>query len=152
MGTISENFSFAEFENTQYADLRIANVITSVEVRDNIIELVHNILQPLRAVYGKPLTITSGYRCPELNKRVGGSPTSAHLKGLAADIVPDSCTTQEERRAFISWAIAYLKNNGFKFDQLIEEHNSKGVYWLHIGWKNLKGEQRQQVKINFLKK
>ena len=41
-------------------------------------ELVESILDPLRAAYGKPITVTSGYRCNSLNKAVGGADTSAH--------------------------------------------------------------------------
>lgn len=152
MGTISKNFSFSEFEDTQHTDLRIANTIRSVEVRDNIVELVNNIVQPLRSVWGKPLVISSGYRCPELNERVGGSPTSAHLRGLACDIRPDGYPTRQERMVFIRWAIGWIVESGMPFDQLIDEHDRDGNYWLHIGWKNLKGEQRRQVKLDFLKK
>lgn len=43
-------------------------------------------LEQLRVTYGKPLIITSGYRCPEHNKKVGGAPNSYHLYGKAADI------------------------------------------------------------------
>ncbi len=152
MGNISENFSFREFEHTDYEEFKYQNMINTTEVRDNIIELVEELVQPLRSVWGKPLRISSGYRCAALNAHIRGSATSAHLKGLACDIVPDGNPTKEERIRFIQWAIAYFQNNGFKFDQLIDEHDSKGNYWLHIGWKNLNGEQRQQVKYNFLKK
>lgn len=89
MGTISKNFSYHEFEHSNIAkEERITNVITSVEVRDSIKCLVDNLLQPLRNIVKKPLNISSGYRCPALNShhRVGGSKTSQHVKGEAADI------------------------------------------------------------------
>lgn len=87
MGTISENFSFREFEASEIAKkYGICNVITDWRVRDNIVALVDNILQPLRNAWGKPLTINSGYRCPALNKKVGGVPSSQHVKGQAADV------------------------------------------------------------------
>jgi uncharacterized protein YcbK (DUF882 family) len=53
-------------------------------------ELVKRLLQPLRQVYGKPIRISSGYRCPELNKLVGGAPSSQHVKGEAADCVAEN--------------------------------------------------------------
>lgn len=87
MGTISKNFSYSEFEKSDTANrLHINNAITSFEVRDNIKALVENILQPLRDAWGGPLFINSGYRCLELNKAVGGVPTSQHVLGQAADV------------------------------------------------------------------
>lgn len=90
MGTISRNFSYAEFERTDYADklasMGVRNVINSFFVRDAVRELTLKVLQPLRDLYGKPMTINSGYRCEELNDLVGGVPTSQHRKGEAADI------------------------------------------------------------------
>ena len=86
MGTISKNFSYSEFEKSDTATrLHINNAITSFEVRDNIKALVENVLQPLRDAWGGPIFINSGYRCPELNKAVGGVETSQHTKGEAAD-------------------------------------------------------------------
>ena len=50
--------------------------------------LVNRVLDPLREAWGSPIIVTSGYRCPELNARVGGARTSYHLRGMAADIRP----------------------------------------------------------------
>lgn len=87
MGTISKDFSYSEFEKSDTANrLHINNAITSFEVRDNIKALVENILQPLRDAWGGPLFINSGYRCLELNKAVGGVPTSQHCVGQACDV------------------------------------------------------------------
>ena len=84
---ISKNFRFSEFTKSDVASrYHITNAITSWEVRDNIIALVENILQPLRDAWEKPLFINSGYRCLELNKKVGGVPTSQHVLGQAADV------------------------------------------------------------------
>ena len=90
MGTISKNFSYREFEASNKADEKgICNVITTFEVRDAVKALVDTVLQPLRDAWGKPLHINSGYRCQELNKEVGGMPTSQHVKGEAADVACD---------------------------------------------------------------
>lgn len=87
MGTISKNFSYREFEESETAKARgILNVITSFEVRDAVRELVLTVLQPLRDAWGEPLHINSGYRCLKLNAAVGGAATSQHVKGEAADI------------------------------------------------------------------
>lgn len=87
MGTITKDFSYKEFEASQTAERGgICNVITSFAVRDAVKELAERVLQPLRDRVGHPLRINSGYRCPELNRAVGGVPTSQHVRGEAADI------------------------------------------------------------------
>ena len=90
MGSISKlsrNFDWSEFTKSDTAArLHINNAITSWEVRDNIKALVDDVLQPLRDAWGGPLFINSGYRCLELNKAVGGVPTSQHVLGQGADV------------------------------------------------------------------
>lgn len=87
MGTITKDFSYKEFEDSPTAVRKdICNVITSFAVRDAVKELAEKVLQPLRDKVGHPLRINSGYRCPELNREVGGVQTSQHVKGEAADI------------------------------------------------------------------
>lgn len=84
---LSKNFTWEEFTKSDTAKrLHINNAITTWEVRDNIIALVEDVLQPLRDAWGGPLFINSGYRCLELNKAVGGVPTSQHVLGQAADV------------------------------------------------------------------
>lgn len=93
MGTISKDFSYREFEASATAERKgICNVITSFAVRDAVKELTLTVLQPLRDRVGHPLRINSGYRCPELNRAVGGVPASQHVKGEAADVAAaDPC-------------------------------------------------------------
>lgn len=90
MGTISKDFSYRELEASQTAERGgICNVITTAAVRDAVKELVETVLQPLRDRVGHPLRINSGYRCPVLNRAVGGVATSQHVKGEAADIAAE---------------------------------------------------------------
>ncbi len=90
MGTITKDFSYKEFEASPTAERKgICNVITTAAVRDAVKELTEKVLQPLRDIVGRPLRINSGYRCPELNRAVGGVPTSQHVKGEAADIAAE---------------------------------------------------------------
>ena len=128
-GRISANFTFAEFTKSDTATrLHIQNEITDWDVRDNIKALVEEVLQPLRDSWGGPLFINSGYRCPELNKAVGGVPTSMHCKGMAADV---ACTDP--------YSLAKLiKRMRLDVDQVI-------VYpsFLHISHKR-EGENRGQ--------
>lgn len=133
MGNISKNFSFNEFEASEVAEKKhFCNTITSVRVRDSILALVRNVLQPLRDGWGKPLHINSGYRCPELNAYVGGVATSQHTKGEAADIKAD------DPFALASCAKAL----GIPFDQMILYPTF--VHFSH----RLEGKQRGQVLYN----
>ena len=105
----------------------------------NLESLVLNILDPLRAAWGGAIKVTSGYRSVALNKAVGGSPSSAHRYGYAADIVP------ADRRiaAFKAFCVKWLKDNQVNFDQYIDEVGG-GSEWVHIGIKSPSGNQRRQ--------
>ena len=133
---MSRNFTFAEFEESPTAKAKgIVNVINTFEIRDSIVALVRDVLQPLRDIYGKPMKVNSGYRCPELNAAVGGVATSQHTKGEAADI-----HTGSEAESYRLAKLA--KDAKLPYDQLI-------LYptFVHISHK-LKGEQRQRILYN----
>ena len=133
MGTISKNFSYREFEESETAKARgITNVISSFEVRDAIRELTNTVLQPLRDAWGLPLHVNSGYRCPKLNAAVGGAATSQHTTGEAADIKAEHPIKLAQ--------LAY--DLGLPYDQMI-------IYptFVHFSHK-LHGEQRRQVLYN----
>lgn len=134
MGTITKDFSYREFERSEVADAKhICNVITSFDVRDSILALAENVLQPLRDAWGKPLKVNSGYRCKALNAAVGGVPTSQHVKGEAADIAAGDP---------VKLARLAVKL-GLPFDQMI-------LYptFVHFSHK-LNGEQRGQICYNW---
>lgn len=140
-----KHFTFSEFERSDTASrLKIDNRLPEL-AEAHIVELVDILLDPLREAWGGPLTVSSGYRCPELNRAVGGSETSAHLAGWAADLVPAS---EDPRgvQGLVDFAVEWLTATGLPFDQLIDER-SGGSRWLHLGIRNLKGEQRRQVKV-----
>ena len=94
------------------------------EVINNLKELCNYLLEPLREKLNKPIIVTSGYRCFELNKIVGGVSNSQHLEGKAADIIVKDLSTED--------IFNFIKKN-FKFDQLIIEH-IKGKNWVHVSW------------------
>lgn len=134
-------FTFREFERSETAvRLKIDNRMPEL-AEAHVVELVDILLDPLREAWGGPLTVTSGYRCPELNRAVGGSATSAHLAGWAADLVPED---RERTDEFIKFAIGRIPAAGLPFDQLIDER-SGGSRWLHVGIRNLGSKQRRQV-------
>ena len=110
----------------------------------NLESLVLNILDPLRAAWGGGIIVTSGYRSVALNKAVGGSPSSAHRYGLAADIVP----ADKRIGVFKAFVVKWLKDNQVNFDQYIDElsidKDGKVKEWVHIGIKSPSGKQRRQ--------
>lgn len=87
---LSRNFRLSEFFRSHMArSLQINNFPSGEKldvVTENLRNLCKNILQPIRTAFGSPIYVTSGYRCPKLNKAVGGVKNSFHLQGRAADI------------------------------------------------------------------
>lgn len=112
------------------------------QIEDNLKALIEECLDPIREKFGKPITVTSGYRCPKLNRLVGGKPNSQHLKGEAADLVGD--TNAKTREIF---EIAKKLGN---YDQLLYERNSRGSIWVHISYK--KAGNRHQCLDNYVVK
>ncbi len=112
---LSDHFTLAEMTAT---DTGIEN-IPGPEETENLKRLCTELLEPLRARIG-PLRITSGYRCPEVNEAVGGSTSSQHMKGEAADFRP--------LRYEMTPAFSFLvKDSGLKFGQAIFEPG-----WIHL--------------------
>lgn len=132
-------FTIEELTYSQTAVKRGIRNETTPEVEKNLTALVCVVLDPAREKWGKPILVTSGYRCPELNKAVGGVPTSQHLKGEAADIVAGSRRENAELGRLI------VKSGCF--DQVIFENSNKECTecdWIHVSWKRV-GENRRQA-------
>lgn len=116
------------FTNNELTDsetakrLRIKNEPTK-EQWINLFAIRDNVLNPLREKFGKPIRITSGFRSPELNKSVGGKPTSQHTKGEAVDITAIDKADNKE---------LFELCKTLDFDQLIDESNFS---WIHISYK-----------------
>lgn len=106
---------------------------------NNLNDLVTNVLDPLRESYGKPIRVTSGYRCQILNEAVKGVKNSQHMKGQAADITPLEYKYINE---FIEFVRNWCLNN--EFDQCIIETSKTGK-WIHISWRN---ENRRKKLFN----
>ena len=112
----------------------------------NLVYLCAFVLEPLRVAMGRPIKISSGYRCEKLNKEVGGVYNSQHLKGQAADI--DIQGDMEFGRKIFE----YIKNH-LPFDQLIWEHTASGTYWVHVSYVFPDfGKNRKKVINNLEKK
>lgn len=139
-------FNFFELTRSATADkLGIDNTPKEEYIQDNIIELMR-VLDGIREAWtvkcekecwGNPaIVVNSGYRCDALNNAVGGSKTSAHTIGAAADIEPANGKNKE----FHIFVEKYLLDNHIPFDNLINEYNYS---WTHLGLKNREGKQRR---------
>lgn len=109
----------------------------TLEVKQHLQELIDKLLNSIREAWGSSVIVTSGYRCPALNEKVGGAKTSAHLRGYAADLIPGN----GQRAKFIKFVQNYLKTTGIPFDQCIDEYGR----WCHVGLKGSYGQQRKQI-------
>ncbi len=138
---LSPNFSLEEMLESQTARRKgIAEQFTPPpEVVTNLKALCKNILQPLRDTLGGPIKISSGYRCPRLNKAIGGAKNSQHMAGEAADIQGIGMTNKQ--------LFNKIKQLGLPFDQMIWEFgNDQNPAWVHVsfGPRN----RRQIIKIS----
>lgn len=120
---ITKNFTLEELCKTNCK----ANNAPSIESIINLTKLCVFILQPLRDAYKLPIMVNSGYRSPVVNRFVGGSPSSQHLKGMAADITTGTIEGNKKL-----WLL--IHKLGLPFDQLIDE---KGLRWIHVSYSDL---------------
>ena len=131
---ISRDFTWEEMIYSRVAVENGLHNIPPIEAEIAMKQLVKRLLQPLRIAYAQPIAITSGYRSPEVNKLVGGVPSSQHVKGEAADCyVPDPKELLD--------VLLYCK---LPFDQAILYKRKK---FLHLSLK-ASGRNRYQIIIN----
>lgn len=119
---LTKNFNLEEMTNTSYKDLLADNICYAINNFDKVKELA-KFSQEVRDFLGVPMTITSAVRCPSLNTKVGGTPTSQHQKIEAIDFIPSKITLQK--------AFDKIRHSKLKFGQLIIEKAGKSE-WLHI--------------------
>ena len=130
---VSKWFTLAEFTKSTKATILGIDNTPNEAIISNIKFFASNCLDKVRDVFGLPVVIWSGYRCKLLNKAVGGSVGSDHMRGLAADFKIKGYTVRE--------AIAKIVAAGIEFDQLIMEFDS----WVHISMRP--GGNRKQILL-----
>ena len=129
-------FSIKELSYSRIAAEKGINNTPTGDVKRKLELLIDKCLDPIREKYGKPITVSSGYRNYLVNQLVGGKDTSQHLKAEAADLVGSN--DKETRRIF---EIAKELGN---YDQLLFERNKKGSVWVHISYK-AEGNRKQCI-------
>ena len=124
---LSEHFTLYELIHTNH---NIYNIPNKFE-QSNLSKLVNNVLEPIRRQYGNPIIVTSGYRCPMLNNKVGGVSSSLHVHGNAVDFKSNTGSNTELMNA-VREAVQYYKIDA---RTIIFEHcnaDKTDCEWIHI--------------------
>jgi zinc D-Ala-D-Ala carboxypeptidase len=121
---LSKHFSLTEFIHSDTAIRRGIQNIPGPDEIASLVLLCNKLLEPVRERIGKPIRITSGYRCEELNTLIRGSATSQHMKGEAADFVVEGMAPAD-----VFWEI--INDSRTEFDQAINEFGA----WVHVSYR-----------------
>lgn len=141
---LTENFNLREMIKSETAIRKDIDNTPPEHVVYNLQVLCENVLQPLRDHFNCPININSGYRSPEVNVAVGGSRTSDHTRGMAADI---------EILGLPNYDLAVWIADNLKFTQLILEFYTPGIPdsgWVHVSFdpNNLKCQSLTAMRVN----
>jgi zinc D-Ala-D-Ala carboxypeptidase len=139
---LTKNFTLSELTKSETALRKGLDNEPTQEIISALQLLAVNVLQPVRDHYAKSVKVNSGYRSPEVNASVGGSKTSDHCKGQAADIEIPGVANAE--------LAEYIKDK-LQFTQLILEFYTQGVPdsgWVHVSYdpSNLKKQVMTAVR------
>lgn len=134
---LSKHFTLDEMTYSEWATRHGIKNTPSGLIVTEMRKLCEEILEPVRELLDRPIHISSGYRNPEVNAGIGGSPTSQHMRGQAADFVVRDTLNTKVIRAILTTEIP--------FDQLILEFGNAG--WVHISRSDTpRGEVFRAVK------
>jgi len=141
---LSNNFSLREMCKSGTAIRNGIDNKPSIDVIRSLRGLCKHVLQPVREHFGKPVTVSSGYRAIALNRFIGGSDTSDHCGGFAADI---------EIPGISNKALAEWIRDNCKYSQLILEFYVDGITnsgWVHVSYNpsNLKEEYLHAERVD----
>jgi zinc D-Ala-D-Ala carboxypeptidase len=131
---LSKYFSLSEMIKSDTAErLKIDNTPYPRHIK-SLRSLCTNVLDPIREAVGKPVYVTSGYRCRPLNKAVNGSTRSQHIRGEAADIYVKGMTPKQ--------LFDFILSLDLEFDQIIDEFGE----WVHITYTTKRTNRRQALE------
>ena len=134
---LTENFSLNELTKSQTAERKGIDNTPSTEHQENLKSLCEMILQPIRDHFGQVVSVSSGYRSPELCVAIGSSTKSQHAKGEASDFEIFGVSNKE---------LADWIDQNLDYDQLILEYwkgeDEPNSGWVHCSYTN--GSNRKQ--------
>lgn len=137
---ISAHLSLDECIKSNTANRLNINNTPPQSVINNLKIAAQKVFEPVRLHFGVPIFVASAYRCPQLNKAIGGSSTSQHMYGEAFDIDMDGKSTKVSNADIFH----YIRQN-LEFDQLIWEFGtSSNPDWVHVSYE-CDGKQRKQI-------
>ena len=122
---LSEHFTLGEVTKSRHTE--VYNIPSHVAIEN--LKRVCAWLEELRVRAKTPIVINSGYRSPQLNKKLGGSPTSNHLTGCAVDI---RVAGIEQAIRYAVILMDYADETKQDYDEIIIEKNCRGAIWLHF--------------------
>lgn len=159
---LTPHFKLSEFTNSSLAEIYLIDNTLDPEnpihqpIISNIQNLCVKVLEPLRMYVKRPITLSSGYRCPQLNRAVSGAAKSQHMAGEAADIhipfVSSSSsglyrTNMVVLELYFNWIISNCD-----FDQIIKETANGRIWWIHVSCKLDPAQNRHKVIPEMWKK
>lgn len=128
-------FTIEELTRSSVAQTKRIENKPNAEQQSALVDLIENVLDPLREKFGKPIIVSSGFRSKDLNRAVGGAASSQHMKGEAADIYTG---TREGNKELFD-----IIRKELPFDQVIDEKNFS---WVHVSYKK-SGNRKQTLKL-----
>jgi hypothetical protein len=141
---LTANFTLSELTKSETALRHNMDNTPGEKEIENLKRLAEKVLQPVREHYQRGVKVNSGYRAPEVNQKVGGSPTSDHCKGQASDIEIPGVPNAD---------LAKWITENLDFTQVILEFYTQGIPdsgWVHVSYdpENLKKQALTAVKQN----
>ena len=137
---LTENFSLNELAKSQTAERKCIDNTPSTEHQENLKSLCEMILQPIRDHFGQVVSVSSGYRSPELCVAIGSSTQSQHARGEAADFEIFGISNKE---------LADYIDQNLDYDQLILEYwkgeDEPNSGWVHCSF-NTQGNRKQYLR------
>ena len=132
---LTPHFTIEELAGTSNDKYKKLNLLKAQEHMGKMYMLA-GFAERVREIIGKPMIITSGYRCPELNKAIGGAITSQHIFCEAIDFVVKGLRPEDVFNRIVT--------SDLKYNQIIIERNKSGSQWVHISI----GSYKQKLKFD----
>lgn len=132
---LTPHFTIEELAGTSNVQYKKLNLLKAQEQMGKMYMLA-GFAERVREIIGKPMIITSGYRCPELNKAIGGALTSQHIFCEALDFVVKGLRVEDIFNRIVT--------SDLKYNQIIIERNKSGSQWVHLSI----GSYKQKLKFD----